>query len=268
MVDLEGPSPTQDTFFPAIAEFKSTPDGEDPINWLIQNIPEYRSGSPDEPGEGYTTFEEVCASNIKNINFNGSIGSYTIFRYLSEEYKEKEAYVNGDFEQVHLRERIPVNIFWIDNIVLFQGSKTSVPPARNRLQAALLDYLRMRPLKLNPGIYRDLENLPRKHTHGIEVESIPSLSAESVSENVSKVSLDGNINSSSLKDYFPQHGKVSWLISNFRFYDYRIKVGISEDLIHVYSLTHLRRSIGEEEKNIVKMSFMKRLVEMAQSGSN
>ena len=265
VTETDGGETKKNTFIPAAAEFSGALPKRDVVEfleWLKQNLPEYKPGSPDEPGEGYTQFGTIDApKSVRNSPLEDSMQIAKI-RYQKEEYEENEAYVDGEFRMVHTREVDSADVFWANQIVLFQGSRSASSAARSKLQTKFINDLRIQAVHINPGIYRDLQSLPLKYVDQLELEDTLSVSVKGAGD-VSQMRLSGRADSNMYDKYFPEHGKVSHLINDFRFYNYRIVSSISNDSIHIYSLNHPHRSVDSSERLFVSLLFLIRLVDIS-----
>lgn len=267
MANREEEEPRRETFIPATVEFGDYPpddDMSDFLDWLQQELPKYKQGSPESPGEGYTEFEIIKNPDITNNSFRNEVRQFTRFRYRQEEYQEEEGYVDGEFREVYTREINSVDIFWVDKILFFQGTHQNVAAAKNRLQTNLLENLRIKAVDLNPGYYRRLQDFPIKYVDNLTMEETRSMSVKGT-EDVSQVRLYGRDTSDTYDKYVPENGKVSYFMGYFSFYDYRILADISEKIIHIRSLSNPHRPIGDRERLFVIFSFLKRLVEISRA---
>ncbi|WP_459192096.1 hypothetical protein [Halosimplex sp. J119] len=262
-----GNSVKQDTFVPAIAEFGEGVEeiGEDAfLHWIIEQLTHFENGSPSDPGEGFTDFESIKHDNIVVDLPQSEIDQVIRTKYQREEYQEMDAYVDDELRTVRKRNLSVVEIYFLDQIVLFRGSMEEVHSAKSRLENKLLEELRLTTVNLTPGIFRRLENFPVKYAMQLDLKETRSLAIKGA-EDVSEVRIFGRDKSNEYDRYISEHGKISYLMGYFEFYAYNILSDISEDRIHIRSLDHPDRNIGKGEKLFVMLAFLKRLVEINQS---
>ncbi|WP_155120757.1 hypothetical protein [Haloarcula sp. K1] len=262
-----------ESFIPAISEFSG--DGfekspENILDLLETNLPRYQTGSPEDPSRGYTDFDLMdCPQEIRHV-IGQEVNNVVKITHKKESYGTSKAYIHGEISEVHTIDFEYVNAYWIGNIVVFEGSKSSVSTVQNDIQRHLFNVLRIQNIKLDPSIYRRLEDFPLKYVEGLQLNETLSMSIEGA-DDISQMRIYGRDSSDEYDRYLPKHGKISYLMGEFQFHDYQILTDISEDLIHIRKYNKKETDEGEENpisedsRLFVILAFLRRLIEISRT---
>lgn len=102
---------------------------------LFERLPEYREGSPSEPGEGFIklNMKKVEARPYLGPDLDQSLGDRIAFRYKKEIYSEEEVVKpNGEIENAFSRSLKTADIFWVrPGYLIYRGRKEAVDDLRS-----------------------------------------------------------------------------------------------------------------------------------------
>jgi hypothetical protein len=133
------------------SEYGSHSDIRDIIN---NNLPSYRQGTPEDPGNGFEalmTPDLIRDANL--IDRYPHLESLHHIKYIQEEYQQMMVYneESDDFEERSTVEIASSDIFWsFPNYLFGRGSKKDIKEIHHRLRSSLVNSLRIERFAFKP----------------------------------------------------------------------------------------------------------------------
>lgn len=95
---------------------------------IVENLPEFEQGMADDPGSGYTDLnveELISDADWMDNELKAVAENLSSFRYLYEDWYEREADVDGERRLVHVNRIKDVDIYWAyPDYMFFRGQQT------------------------------------------------------------------------------------------------------------------------------------------------
>ena len=139
---------------------------------VIEDLPEYEQGSPQQPGYGFTDIdlEELAVSNLQSNGLIELAENTISFRYTQEDFQEEEIVdIEGNSEIRYSRRLQSVDFYWVFPEFLFvRGPKSEVKKAVNKLKAVWERSIELSKLDFEPDF---LIWLIYKHYNGEDLNT-------------------------------------------------------------------------------------------------
>ena len=241
-------------------------NGSSVLDDLFSNLPQFESGNPTKPAEGFERIQlhrhinllpgvpSEILSEIKNI--------YP-FRYRAEEYSEQEAYVDGQREVVNVRNIESADIFTFNsNIALFRGKQSIVNKAISAIQRARPKDILIETIEFTPDflslVYDNTGSIPGSPI--IQSKSVSEVQFEGL-ENISTLkSYSGDIKSEQNEAYQNVPGRhIKYITKLYSIEDTQLEIEIQPGRLHVKAAQGSLSEMTDIERMIYSIYVAKKI---------
>jgi len=226
-------------------------------------LPRYEQGSPEEPGEGFSTidlFEKLQQSTEIPNSMRRNLESLVSFQYIHEDYREVEAYVDNRLTEVMVPSKQSAELYWfVPDLVLFRGKQSDIEMAMNYFEREEMDDLLINRLGIDPDFLTQIY-------HREEGELFPNCRLKQIQgatlsgyEFASQVKLSGDLDD--LENFDPPGGSVEQIQGVFSYYGFNIVADISMSRIHIRTSKGDMKISNSLNRMGIAISFVKDLIE-------
>ncbi len=224
------------------------------LDLLHRKLPDYETGEPGNPGEGFLQFESSGHNSEGVAQSEATDGREIIsFKYKRDNFQQTRAYVDGEFRSVHEYSPVGVDIYWCDEIMLFEGSGKSTSNTSQRLESLLIDDIWLQDLPLEdvlPVLFKEDDHL---EDYGIYPKSTRKASFEESSYNA-KISTLSQPELKKWEESGPNYDSITSLRKVFDYHGFLIMATITTKSINIHSIDS-QSDLTNNRKNKLSVSF-------------
>lgn len=223
-------------------------DISDYIVELIEELPKFAKGTPEDPGEGYS--EIPLHSHTRNDEqlpswMSDEVNEWDCIRYSWEEYTRQNAVVDGDRRPVYIPSVESVDLFFHPSgITLVRGKQSAIHRITSRIQQVAAGELLLDEIDINIAhILSNLRKVDSENEGRLVFKGAQNAEFDAVDEYTDSISFSGgDILSNSIVEEARQSGRVIKIQGRFKFGDFSLLAGLQREKIFVrasYDLSEL-----------------------------
>ncbi|MDG5778248.1 hypothetical protein VB773_14885 [Haloarculaceae archaeon H-GB2-1] len=235
-----------------------------------EHLPEFLQGNPDNPSEG---FEEHDLHNyLKNDRFQPDslrslVSEITYIEYKSESYSEEEAYVDGRYKDVHIRQLETADIFILKpDLALLRGKRATVEKAISAIQRIRKADVLIEPIIFSPDFLHNLYYRSEQlfTNSKIKPREITEMRFEGP-DSISTLKTHSEHINSDLQDIYQSsnEGQIEFLTRRYSVFGLNTVVQIQKDRLHVKTSKSELSGLGELETMLHSIYLCKEITEIA-----